>query len=163
MADRDKWYQFLLFFTPISHGEQKIRSLMHLLLLLAKYCDGIIDNVQHCKDEFMMAQLGSIEGKKEKPACINLSLLAPPFYTWSRFQKTRLKLVSQLYKNASEASYTSLNFYIFYKQLENVNKQLKNVNKQLNNVNKQLKNVNKQLKNVNKQRTRRKQTVGNRK
>ena len=120
-------YQFLLFFTPISHGEQKIRSLMHLLLL-AKYCDGIIDNVQHCKDEFMMAQLGSIEGKKEKPACINLSLLAPPFYTWSRFQKTRLKLSSQRIPRAKRAK---VHLTFTYQQTAENRKQLKNVNKQL--------------------------------
>ena len=68
---------------------------MHLLL--AKYCDGIIiDNVEHCKDEFMMAQLRSIEGKKEKASMHQFVLARTPFLYLITIQKNKNETFTQL-------------------------------------------------------------------
>ena len=78
---------------------------MHLLL--AKYCDGIIiDNVEHCKDEFMMAQLRSIEGKKEKASMHQFVLARTPFLYLITIPKNKTETFTQLNITRAKILYT---------------------------------------------------------
>ena len=101
---------------------------MHLLLL-AKYCDGIIDNVQHCKDEFHDGSIGFYRGQKRKASMHQFVLARTPFLYLITIPKNKTETLSQL--NITRAKRASVYLTLHIKKQLKKRKQTVKMRKQI--------------------------------